>query len=78
MTLSALPVDGSTVKLKGLPFKASVDDILRFFLGFSLQAESVYLKRHPDGRPNGEVGALSLREHPLLCRHRAGAQADRG
>ncbi len=55
MTLSALPVDGSTVKLKGLPFKASVDDILRFFLGFSLQPDSVYLKRHPDGRPNGEV-----------------------
>jgi hypothetical protein len=52
---SSLPLDGSVVKMKGLPFKASVDDVLKFYQGFTLKTEHVYLKRHPDGRPNGEV-----------------------
>ena len=52
---SGLPGDGSTVKLKGLPFKATVEDVLDFFQGFDIKTENVYLKRHPDGRPNGEV-----------------------
>lgn len=50
-----LPLDGSVVKMKGLPFKASIDDVTRFFQGFTLRAQDIYLKRHPDGRPNGEV-----------------------
>jgi hypothetical protein len=66
-TTSCLPIDGSTVKLKGLPFKASADDILRFFSGFTLSCSSVYLSRHPDGRPNGEVRVLSLVHENLLC-----------
>lgn len=51
-----LPLDGSVIKMKGLPFKASADDVARFFEGFSLKSDDVFLKRHPgDGRPNGEV-----------------------
>lgn len=41
--------------MKGLPFKATCEDISKFFTGFNLKAENIYLKRHPDGRPNGEV-----------------------
>ena len=44
------------VKLKGLPFKAQPADVLEFFAGFDIKEENIYLKRHPDGRPNGEVG----------------------
>lgn len=51
----SLPVDGSVVKIKGLPFKASVEDVLKFYSGFNLSNGSVYLKRHADGRLNGEV-----------------------
>jgi hypothetical protein len=47
--------DGCTVKLKGLPFKASVEDVQSFFANFDIKSENIYLKRHPDGRPNGEV-----------------------
>ena len=51
-----MPGDGSIVKLKGLPFKATIEDIMDFFAGFdALKGENIYLKRHPDGRPNGEV-----------------------
>lgn len=56
--LAGLPLDGSVVKLRGLPFRASVDDVLRFFASMSspeLTSSSIYFKRHPDGRPSGEV-----------------------
>jgi hypothetical protein len=43
--------------MKGLPFKANVDDVLKFYNGFTLATGSVYLKRHADGRLNGEVRA---------------------
>eukprot|EP00878_Enallax_costatus_P015584 GHUV01016324.1.p1 GENE.GHUV01016324.1~~GHUV01016324.1.p1 ORF type:complete len:208 (+),score=38.75 GHUV01016324.1:247-870(+) len=51
----SLPLDGSVVKMKGLPFKASLEDVLKFYTGFSITAQSIYLKRHPDGRPSGEA-----------------------
>ena len=41
--------------MKGIPFKASVDDIRRFYSDFTLACGNVYLKRHADGRLNGEV-----------------------
>lgn len=50
---SPLALDGTAVKMKGLPFKACKDDVVRFFAGFSLRC--CYLRKHPDGRPNGEV-----------------------
>lgn len=53
----SLPLDGSVVKMKGLPFKASIEDVLKFYGGFAISAQSIYLKRHPDGRPSGEVCA---------------------
>ncbi len=52
---TALPLDGSVVKMKGLPFKATTEDVTKFYQGFTLKADNIYLKRHPDGRPNGEV-----------------------
>ncbi|KAI8473994.1 MAG: hypothetical protein J3K34DRAFT_518509 [Monoraphidium minutum] len=50
-----LPLDGSVVKMKGLPFKANVEDVLKFYQGFTLTNSTVYLKRHADGRLNGEA-----------------------
>lgn len=55
MAANSLPLDGSVVKMKGLPFKATVEDVMKFYQGFTLKTDSIYLKRHPDGRPNGEV-----------------------
>jgi hypothetical protein len=54
----SLPLDGSVIKMKGLPFKATAEDVCKFFASFSLSSDAVYLRRHPDGRPNGEVRAL--------------------
>lgn len=58
MASPGLPLDGSVVKMKGLPFKASCEDVLKFYGGFSIKTSSIYLKRHPDGRPSGEVRIL--------------------
>jgi hypothetical protein len=68
------------VKLRGLPFRASLEDVLRFFLGFELTTSSIYFKRHPDGRPSGEVSPATGREGPpghdgCSGRARWGAQA---
>ncbi|GFR46386.1 hypothetical protein Agub_g7982 [Astrephomene gubernaculifera] len=54
-TIAALPQDGSVVKMKGLPFKGGKEDIIKFFAGFTLRTDQVYLRKHPDGRPNGEA-----------------------
>eukprot|EP00798_Chlamydomonas_sp_ICE-L_P009763 gene9763-7638_t len=44
------------VKLKGLPFKATTEDVARFFGGRPLHSDlGVLFKRHPDERPNGEA-----------------------
>jgi hypothetical protein len=56
---SPLPLDGSVVKMKGLPFKASSEDVLKFYGGFGIKSNNIYLKRHPDGRPSGEVRRCS-------------------
>ncbi|KAG2452738.1 hypothetical protein HYH02_002968 [Chlamydomonas schloesseri] len=53
--ITSLPQDGSVVKMKGLPFKGSKEDIIKFFAGFSLRTDQVFLRKHPDGRPNGEA-----------------------
>lgn len=55
----SLPLDGSVIKMKGLPFKASLEDVLKFYSGFLITAQSIYLKRHPDGRPSGEVSSCA-------------------
>lgn len=117
---TSLPQDGSTVKLKGLPFKATVEvsqrahprhaarhcrerpacrmqsvdragslapsacahpqDILEFLHDFTLTGDSVFLTRHPDGRPNGEVRTQSTTsaQGPRSMRKRAtGAERPR-
>ena len=46
--------------MKGLPFKANVEDVLAFFQGYGVSAQGVFLKRNGDGKLNGEVSALAL------------------
>ncbi|EFJ42006.1 hypothetical protein VOLCADRAFT_121578 [Volvox carteri f. nagariensis] len=53
--ITALPHDGSVVKMKGLPFKGGKEDIIKFFAGFTVRPDQVFLRKHPDGRPNGEA-----------------------
>lgn len=44
------------VLLRGLPYSATVHDILAFFNGFqNLTVDSVHIQRNADGRPNGEA-----------------------
>lgn len=50
----------TVVKLKGLPYKAVVEDVLQFFASFSLQQDKVLFKLKPDGRPSGEVRFIQL------------------
>lgn len=58
---AGLPLQGETVKLRGLPFRAAPDDVLKFFSSFpELNSGHIYFKRHPDGRPSGEVGTGHL------------------
>ncbi len=73
---AALPLDGSVVKMKGLPFKATAEDIAKFFSGFNLKTDNIYLKRHPDGRPNGEVSPPAAPRRPrVLAARRSAAPA---
>lgn len=41
------------LKLRGLPFQASVADIKEFFSGFSLANHGIYITNGPDGRATG-------------------------
>eukprot|EP01025_Chloroclados_australasicus_P008929 TRINITY_DN1331_c0_g1_i10.p1 TRINITY_DN1331_c0_g1~~TRINITY_DN1331_c0_g1_i10.p1 ORF type:complete len:672 (-),score=115.69 TRINITY_DN1331_c0_g1_i10:5362-7377(-) len=53
-----LPADGTVIKMKGLPFKATEAEIKEFFNCYKLQDiphDGVYMKKHADGRPNGEA-----------------------
>eukprot|EP00927_Polykrikos_kofoidii_P028705 TRINITY_DN24990_c0_g1_i1.p1 TRINITY_DN24990_c0_g1~~TRINITY_DN24990_c0_g1_i1.p1 ORF type:complete len:1638 (-),score=319.69 TRINITY_DN24990_c0_g1_i1:93-5006(-) len=43
------------VRLRGLPYSASVDDILVFFEGFAISREGIILGMNRDGRPSGEA-----------------------
>lgn len=38
--------------------RSAILQVVRFYEGYELGTSSVYLKRHPDGRPNGEVSLL--------------------
>jgi len=52
---AVLPLDGSVVKMKGLPFKVVKDEVLEFFQDFKVQESGVLMRKHPDGRPTGEA-----------------------
>lgn len=43
------------LKMKGLPFKANVEDVLAFYQSYGVGADGVFLKRNADGKLNGEV-----------------------
>jgi hypothetical protein len=49
--------DSSVLKLKGLPYTASEQQIYEFFQGFTVT--SVAFVYEPDGRPSGLVGSAS-------------------
>ncbi len=54
--LGGHPVESSPIlKLKGLPFSASENDVARFFEGFALLSASIH--HGVDGRPSGMVRA---------------------
>jgi len=43
------------VKMRGLPFNATKEDILHFFTGFNVSGSDVTLGTRDDGRPSGEA-----------------------
>lgn len=43
------------LKMRGLPFSATKEDIVEFFNGFVLSEDSVHITSMPDGRPAGEA-----------------------
>ncbi|DBA74130.1 TPA: hypothetical protein ACH3X1_010935 [Trebouxia sp. C0004] len=45
-------MDGSTLKLRGLPYSASVSDVLQFFEGFHLNTDSIHLETKDDRQGN--------------------------
>jgi heterogeneous nuclear ribonucleoprotein F/H len=47
--------DSKTVKIRGLPFRATALDIFNFFEGFSIAAETLQLGVDALGRPSGEA-----------------------
>jgi len=69
--VASLPLDGSVVEMKGLPFKAGSEDVLRFYGGFSIKTHNIYLKRHPDGRPRWR-GGLKLMKCDVTVRDTGG------
>jgi len=50
---------GSTVKMRGLPFRVSPAEVLTFFEGFNALPESLHMGSDAHGRPSGE-GWLSF------------------
>ena len=43
------------MKLRGLPYGATILDVAAFFRGFGAQEHSIHLGINGDGRPSGEV-----------------------
>lgn len=43
------------LKLRGLPFSATKEDIIEFFNGFVLSEDSIHITSLSDGRPTGEA-----------------------
>eukprot|EP00276_Gloeochaete_wittrockiana_P004971 CAMPEP_0184647442 /NCGR_PEP_ID=MMETSP0308-20130426/4378_1 /TAXON_ID=38269 /ORGANISM="Gloeochaete witrockiana, Strain SAG 46.84" /LENGTH=557 /DNA_ID=CAMNT_0027078411 /DNA_START=122 /DNA_END=1795 /DNA_ORIENTATION=- len=46
---------GTTVRMRGLPYKASIADILDFFRGYAILPDTVRLGFDPDGRASGDA-----------------------
>lgn len=54
------------LKMRGLPFTATVEDILMFFAGLSIVTDSVKFAVFDDGRKTGQAAALFLSSDAAL------------
>lgn len=54
--------DGSTIKIRGLPFRATESDILEFFEGYDVVIDSVRIGVDGSGRPTGD-GWITFANH---------------
>lgn len=43
------------LKMKGIPFKATAQDVRKFFLGYRIKPDGISFIMHADGRPTGMV-----------------------
>ncbi|KAK9692355.1 hypothetical protein RND81_09G258600 [Saponaria officinalis] len=43
------------IKMRGLPFSATKEDVTEFFNGFVLKEDSIHITFNPNGRPTGEA-----------------------
>jgi len=43
-----------TIRMRGLPFRATTDDVFRFFMGFQIMPGGIVIGQR-DGRPSGEA-----------------------
>jgi hypothetical protein len=50
----AAPGKASTLRMRGLPFRSTAEDVMRFFTGFHILPSGVVLG-NKDGRPSGEA-----------------------
>lgn len=46
--------DGSTIRIRGLPFRATEQEIVEFFDGYDVIGDSVHIGMDSSGRPSGE------------------------
>ncbi len=53
--IAVIGTDSKTVKIRGLPFRATPLDILNFFEGYAFAPESLQLGVDALGRPSGEA-----------------------
>lgn len=62
----AATIDGSTLKLRGLPYSAGIDEITDFFQGFGIDSKDVQLLTKPDrtGNVTGTGVAFVQFENP--------------
>ena len=57
------------LKMKGIPFKATAQDVRKFFLGYRIKPDGISFIMHADGRPTGMVSVhcrLSQDKHGLI------------
>lgn len=50
----AMARESGILRMRGLPFAATENDVHDFFVGFAIGAEGVHLLRNATGRPSGE------------------------
>ena len=48
----------SGLKIQGLPYSASAEEIIQFFHGHGLQQETLKIGTYPDGKATGQAVAM--------------------